>query len=249
MAECKHVFFADDFDDIKCGNCGESIRGYFADLQQQLAETQGERTYWMDRAQEAEGQLGEQQAKLKKDIGSLYSDYREQFKRAEAAETKCVQLNIQLQKTDGIAFERKRALCLLNSMVLNGEKHTEESLKVVNSALEGNDASWILEQDAKLAVMRGALKKVQEKFVYTLSVDGQFYDLFEQGTCGAIIDEALADDAGRKYQEQYDRMRDALEKLACLGNGDKWGNSIGNRIAQDALPDRGEKNDLSKTIL
>lgn len=27
----------------------------------------------------------------------------------------------------------------------------------------------------------------------------------------------------------------SLEKLACLGNGDVWGNSIGNEIAQAAL--------------
>ena len=30
-------------------------------------------------------------------------------------------------------------------------------------------------------------------------------------------------------------LRDALEKLACLGNGDRHGNSIGNEIAIDAL--------------
>ena len=30
-------------------------------------------------------------------------------------------------------------------------------------------------------------------------------------------------------------MREALYKLACLGNGDQFGNSIGNSIAQDAL--------------
>ena len=30
-------------------------------------------------------------------------------------------------------------------------------------------------------------------------------------------------------------MRHTLEELACLGNGDTWGNSIGNTIAQKAL--------------
>ena len=34
---------------------------------------------------------------------------------------------------------------------------------------------------------------------------------------------------------QNDAMREALYKLACLGNGDQFGNSIGNSIAQDAL--------------
>lgn len=31
------------------------------------------------------------------------------------------------------------------------------------------------------------------------------------------------------------RLREALEKLACLGNGNRPGNSIGNSIAQAAL--------------
>lgn len=35
--------------------------------------------------------------------------------------------------------------------------------------------------------------------------------------------------------KQFEGMRAALEKLACLGNGDKYGNSDGNIIAQDAL--------------
>lgn len=34
---------------------------------------------------------------------------------------------------------------------------------------------------------------------------------------------------------ERDRLRDALEKLARLGNGDRYGNSDGNMIARDAL--------------
>jgi hypothetical protein len=33
------------------------------------------------------------------------------------------------------------------------------------------------------------------------------------------------------------KLRDALEKLARLGNGDQYGNSIGNEIARTALGD------------
>ena len=36
-------------------------------------------------------------------------------------------------------------------------------------------------------------------------------------------------------QAQLAKFKGALEKLACLGNGDAWGNSIGNCIAQKAL--------------
>ena len=32
-----------------------------------------------------------------------------------------------------------------------------------------------------------------------------------------------------------ERLREALEKLARLGNGDQYGNSIGNEIAQQAI--------------
>ena len=35
--------------------------------------------------------------------------------------------------------------------------------------------------------------------------------------------------------EQNAKMRKVLLKLACLGNGDQYGNSIGNCIAQEAL--------------
>jgi hypothetical protein len=41
--------------------------------------------------------------------------------------------------------------------------------------------------------------------------------------------------ACQKRQEEIEKLREALEQLACLGNGDKWGNSHGNTIAQQAL--------------
>jgi hypothetical protein len=38
-----------------------------------------------------------------------------------------------------------------------------------------------------------------------------------------------------KLERQLTELREALERLARLGNGDKYGNSEGNVIAQDAL--------------
>ena len=35
--------------------------------------------------------------------------------------------------------------------------------------------------------------------------------------------------------EQNEKLRKVLLRLACLGNGDQYGNSIGNCIAQEAL--------------
>ena len=37
------------------------------------------------------------------------------------------------------------------------------------------------------------------------------------------------------FAEQNEKMRKVLLRLACLGNGDQYGNSIGNCIAQEAL--------------
>jgi hypothetical protein len=37
------------------------------------------------------------------------------------------------------------------------------------------------------------------------------------------------------YEAQIKVLRDALEELACLGNGDRHGNSIGNSIAIRAI--------------
>ena len=36
-------------------------------------------------------------------------------------------------------------------------------------------------------------------------------------------------------RKQNEKMRKVLLRLACLGNGDQYGNSIGNCIAQEAL--------------
>lgn len=40
-----------------------------------------------------------------------------------------------------------------------------------------------------------------------------------------------------KLEAQVKLYREALEKLARLGNGDRYGNSTGNTIAQKALDD------------
>lgn len=39
----------------------------------------------------------------------------------------------------------------------------------------------------------------------------------------------------KQLTAERDALKAALEKLACLGNGDSYGNSVGNCIAQKAL--------------
>jgi hypothetical protein len=45
----------------------------------------------------------------------------------------------------------------------------------------------------------------------------------------------------RRLHAENEALREALEKLARLGNGDQYGNSIGNEIARAALARAGEK--------
>lgn len=44
-----------------------------------------------------------------------------------------------------------------------------------------------------------------------------------------------AAEAIKTQAAERDALKAALEKLACLGNGDSYGNSVGNCIAQEAL--------------
>ena len=53
-----------------------------------------------------------------------------------------------------------------------------------------------------------------------------------------VCDQALA---AIDLQAEVESLREALQKLACLGNGDVWGNSVGNVIAQAALQRAGGK--------
>ena len=56
----------------------------------------------------------------------------------------------------------------------------------------------------------------------------------------ALLTEELA-----ALAEQNEKMRKVLLRLACLGNGDQYGNSIGNCIAQEAL----SLHDLASPVL
>ena len=47
--------------------------------------------------------------------------------------------------------------------------------------------------------------------------------------------QAKLQEEGEALKLRVARLVDTLHKLACLGNGDNYGNSIGNTMAQDAL--------------
>ena len=54
-------------------------------------------------------------------------------------------------------------------------------------------------------------------------------------TTGEQLANALLTEELAALAEQNEKMRKVLLRLACLGNGDQYGNSIGNCIAQEAL--------------
>lgn len=69
-------------------------------------------------------------------------------------------------------------------------------------------------------------------------LSGDFIE--EDGSCDAWepnneIELIENRDELQSLRQQLTEVQGTLERLACLGNGDKWGNSIGNIMAQDAL--------------
>jgi hypothetical protein len=50
-----------------------------------------------------------------------------------------------------------------------------------------------------------------------------------------LLDKSVLEAENDTLRTQLATAREALETLAKLGNGDKYGNSIGNEIAQKAL--------------
>ena len=65
---------------------------------------------------------------------------------------------------------------------------------------------------------------------YGRTIDQTESRLREVATHCANVEQQLA-----ALAEQNEKMRKVLLRLACLGNGDQYGNSIGNCIAQEAL--------------
>ena len=79
------------------------------------------------------------------------------------------------------------------------------------------------EQVEKLTKERDALKTVPMKY-RRMQFNAELQDEVTQ-----LQKQLLA------LAEQNEKMRKVLLRLACLGNGDQYGNSIGNCIAQEAL--------------
>lgn len=85
------------------------------------------------------------------------------------------------------------------------------------------EVSTLREQVEKLTKERDALKTVPMKY-RRMQFNAELQDEVTQ-----LQKQLLA------LAEQNEKMLKVLLRLACLGNGDQYGNSIGNCIAQEAL--------------
>ena len=75
-----------------------------------------------------------------------------------------------------------------------------------------------------------SLREQVEKLENRLNKDSQEFTILCAKETEKVLREQLA-----TLAVQNEKMRKVLLRLACLGNGDQYGNSIGNCIAQEAL--------------
>ena len=160
---------------------------------------------------------------------------------------------------EGGAKPRKRGQAINRSdSVQNGEPMTERSEQVwqnLHNALEkkASEAELLRDRVAELEAQTPSALKAKlesaEARIAELEAEGRFSgtwaDYHEHmnrkvGRLEARIAEldAQSEELARIADEHVNtvhRYRDALERLARLGNEPCYGNSIGNRIAQDAL--------------
>ncbi len=87
-------------------------------------------------------------------------------------------------------------------------------------------ADWYSDAVDEITRLRAEVKRLTEENEIVRARLGKWYALFFQQQNDSV-----------RIAKKRDRYREALERLARLGNGDKPGNSEGNQIAIRALLD------------
>ena len=134
----------------------------------------------------------------------------------------------------------------INTLREQVEKLTEESVVLrassrskleTISSLELQVEKLTKERDAEIArnrPLQSLIKLTEETKSFLLKKSEENKEAVKQldseRQANALLTEELA-----ALAEQNEKMRKVLLRLACLGNGDQYGNSIGNCIAQEAL--------------
>ena len=99
-------------------------------------------------------------------------------------------------------------------------------LKSIDGALDDPRANLTLTTSEIIWELKEQVKKLENR----LNKDSQEFTIICARETERVLREQLA-----ALAEQNEKMRKVLLRLACLGNGDQYGNSIGNCIAQEAL--------------
>ena len=90
----------------------------------------------------------------------------------------------------------------------------------------------------EITTLREQVEKLTEAYDQcgrTVQDYGRTIDQTESRLCEVAAHCANVEQQLATLAEQNEKLRKVLLRLACLGNGDQYGNSIGNCIAQEAL--------------
>jgi uncharacterized protein YdcH (DUF465 family) len=142
-----------------------------------------------------------------------------------------IDLRAKLEAAEKSIFIKDQANAALGRYLAEAKQERDEALdswRICQNANREQNAEiqhlrqLRLDLKSQITVMRGALEKItKQNMVQTME---------------RIAHKALADvDALQSTPDRVTGLVEALEKLARLGNGDRYGNSDGNVIAQDAL--------------
>ena len=107
-----------------------------------------------------------------------------------------------------------------------------ELLADMSAVVEGNPAKAMRMAADEIVSLREQVEKLTEECVVLRASSRSKLETIAnlERQANAVLTEERA-----ALAEQNEKMRKVLLRLACLGNGDQYGNSIGNCIAQEAL--------------
>ena len=115
-----------------------------------------------------------------------------------------------------------------------GELNAEMMKKVIHDRRAKLFAEIVAKTGSKQSVIDRAMQEIESlrEQVEKLTKER---NAFQDQCIRLKNDRAIEKGQLAALAEQNEKMRKVLLRLACLGNGDQYGNSIGNCIAQEAL--------------
>ena len=123
------------------------------------------------------------------------------------------------------------------SNVEQWEHNEQRAMETEITTLREQVEKLTMERDTEIArnrPLQSLIKLTEETKSFLLKKSEENKEAVKQldseRQANALLTEELA-----ALAEQNEKMRKVLLRLACLGNGDQYGNSIGNCIAQEAL--------------